>query len=188
MKTISKQTVAVLCAIATIGLASTGGAWGTKAKSTSTTETQQHTYGRSAIISFDAGSSALSENDRKLVRDLIQKVGSENISRIEVAAWSDKAFPLTGSDLPKDDRDLAEQRAAHTQDFITEDMNISTLKVSKYNMAETSNWLARTFRTDEAELKSVFAKQAVAPMARADFNVIYKEGAPSKAVVIVVRK
>lgn len=193
MRKYNKRTISILCAIAAFGIGSSTEAWANKGKTTSVqglseTELQSRAYDRSAVISFDQGSNALSEMNKTAIRDLVVKVGSENISRIEVVSWSDKDFPRTGSDLPKADRDLADQRAKHVKDFITDSLGISGLKVSTYNMAETSNWLARTFRTDDAELKSVFAKQATVPMARTDFNIVFREGAPSKTIVVIVQK
>lgn len=143
---------------------------------------------RSVVIRFPKGQAALSQEDQNKLRNLISSIGADNIERIEVASWSDHAFPRTGSDLPKPDRDLAEQRASRIHDFLKSQENISGMRIKKFNMAETSNWLARTMRTEDAELKSVFAKEGTTPVNRADFNYIMKEGAPSEAVVVVVRK
>jgi len=143
---------------------------------------------RAVVIHFDKGQSALKQNDIDKLRNVISSIGIENIERIEVAAWSDSAFPRAGSDLPKADRDLAEQRASRIHDFLKSQLNVSGMKIKSFNMAETSNWLARTMRTEDAELKSIFAKEGAVPVHREDFNFIAKEGAPSEAVVVVVRK
>jgi hypothetical protein len=56
--------------------------------------------------------------------------------------------------------------------------------ITAYNLAEGSNWLARTFRTPEAELDAVFAKKESGSLVREDFDLIHQNGGPSKAVVI----
>ena len=137
---------------------------------------------------FNANSVDLSSADQAKIRSLVNNIGTDKVDRIEIAAWSDKAFPKTGSDLAKEDRELADRRASKIHDFLRSDLNISALKIKRFNMAETSNWLARAFRTDGAELKSIFAKNNAAPMARMDFNIISREGAPSRAVIVVVQK
>ena len=195
MKTFNKRLIPILCALAAIGTASSAGAAGTtkdKMKSTTSSmssgDVQKHAYDRSTQITFNMGSADLAEGDKTKIRELVTAVGSDNGSRVEVVAWSDKPFPKTGADLPKMDRDLADQRTKNINNFIKDELNVSSLKIKTYNMAETSNWLARTFRTDEAELKSIFSKEAQAPMARADYNVISKDAAPSKAIIVVVPK
>ena len=193
MRQSKKYFIPVLSAIIALSLGNMAQALGSKEKNKTTSrvsesDIQKHASDRSAILTFDKGSAAVPDAEKGKIRDLIAGIGVDNISRVEIAAWSDKVFPKTGSDLPKADSDLADQRAKHLSDYLREELNISTMRITTYNMAETSNWLARTFRTDEAELKSVFAKESVAPMARADFNVIAREGAPSKAIIVVVRK
>jgi len=159
-----------------------------KMMGTSESDIQKHATDRSVTLMFDKGSANLSAASQESLRNLVTTIGMANISRAEVAAWSDKDFPRTGSDLAKADRDLADQRVTKINDYLKSNLNFSAMNIKNFNMAETSNWLARTFRTDEAELKSVFSKEAVAPMARADFNVMVREGAPMKAVVVFVRK
>lgn len=145
-----------------------------------------HAYDRSQVISFEPRSAVLSEAQKTKLRNLVTSLGDDKIDRIEVAVWSDKAFPRAGTDLSKADRDLAEARIKNINRVLTDDTDISRMDITNYNMAESSNWLARTFRTDDAELKSVFAKETRAPMHREDFNLIYREGAPSKAVLVLV--
>jgi hypothetical protein len=152
-----------------------------------------HTPSKSSIsrnindVSFDTnftmGSSELSAADQASLQGLIMRTGTDNIARIEIAAWSDQDFPKGETDLAKDDIDLAGRRLNAVRDYITS--QASGVRVRTYNMAESSNWLARTFRTDQAELKSIFAKNASAPMARKDFNLIKSDGGPSKAVVVI---
>jgi outer membrane protein OmpA-like peptidoglycan-associated protein len=153
----------------------------------SSNDIQKHMYDRSAVISFEPGKSDLTQANQAKLQDLVSKLGGgDKIGRVEVAAWSDKEFPRTGKDLPDSDQDLAEKRGEAIQDYLKNSLSIS--RVKNFNMAETSNWLARVFRTDDAEIKSVFSKDMNAPMAREDFNLISKNGAPSRAVVVLVPK
>lgn len=200
MRNYNKRIASIFCIIAALAVGSTAGAWGKDAKSktsptstynktgTSEKDVQKHAYDRSAVLTFDVGSATLSEADKAKIRDLAANIGHDQISKIEIAAWSDKPFPKGSSDLSKADQDLAEKRSNNINKFVKDELNVSGMKTTEYNMAETSNWLARMMRTDEAELKSVFAKEESAPMARADFNFIASEGAPSKAVVVLVPK
>jgi outer membrane protein OmpA-like peptidoglycan-associated protein len=143
---------------------------------------------RNTVISFEAGNADLSDAEKAKLHEIVASIGADNIRRVEVAAWSDKAFPRSGNDLPKGDRDLADKRADNINDYLKKEDDLSFMRIRTYSMAETSNWLARMFRTDEAELKSVFSRENEAPMAREDFNVILNEGGPSKAVVVFIRK
>lgn len=152
------------------------------------TKTQNLDYGRSAVLHFTKGSSNLTKNEKNKLKDVVAKIGVDNIKRIEIASWSDKDFPITGLDLPKVDRNLADDRASSIDNFLKDSLGVSVFRIRTYNMAETSNWIARMFRTDEAELKSVFAKQEDAPMARDDYNVILSEGGPSRVVMVFIRK
>lgn len=149
---------------------------------------QTEAFGRSVVLVFDQNNSTLNVEQENRLMELVSSVGADNIQRIEVAAWSDKDFPLKGEDLPKADRALAEARARNIKNYLRDNTSLTTWSISNYNMAETSNWLARTFRTSDYELKSVFAKEASAPMSRSDYNLIASEGGPCKAVVVLIKK
>jgi hypothetical protein len=56
-------------------------------------------------------------------------------------------------------------------------------------MAEHANWLARTFDTREAELKSIFGKRGTeTPITNEEFHVIKTAGGPSSAVIVVEKE
>ena len=143
-------------------------------------------YGRSVVLNFENGSSLLRTEEQAKLRSIVNNVGPDNVDKIELAVWSDRAFPRKGKSLPKADRDLVDNRIVTVNEFLKTYMNSPSIKV--YNMADASNWVARTFKTDDAELKSIFSKDASAPMTREDFNIIARDGAPCKAVIVVVRK
>lgn len=149
-------------------------------------EVDSNQYGRSVVLNFALGSSQLSAQEQIKLQNIVSNVGADDIDKIELAAWSDKEFPRTGKSLSKPDRDLVTARINTVKDFLKTNMTVPSVKA--YNMAETSNWLARTFRTDDAEMKSVFSKDADVPMAREDFNTIVRNGVKSKAVVVIIRK
>ena len=136
-------------------------------------------------ITFNSHSAMLSDSDRTRLRDLIHDALAKGaINKVTVAAWSDKALPLKGQKLLNTDRDLAKGRTEAISDFLKREMEIKAVKT--FNMAETSNWLARTFKTEDAELKSVFSKKgAAAPVSKAECYIIKNEGGPYEAVVVV---
>ena len=203
MNKISKLTAVCFVAIAAIavGCATDGGSRAEEKERTASAGTTgmsgaQHELDKyagrssekSAVITFTKGTSELTNAGREKLRHIVSTMGVDNVSRVEIASWSDKNFPMTGADLPKADKNLADDRADKINDFLKDQTDLSTLRIRKYSMAETSNWLARLLRTDEAELRSVFAKEGETPMMRDDFNTIKTEGGPSRAVVVFVRK
>lgn len=139
-------------------------------------------------VSFDEGSAALSESARARLRDLVKDArASGTIDQVTVAAWSDKALPTGKRDLTEADRDLASKRADAISSVLKTELEVGD--VDTYNMAERANWLARTFNTRQAELKSVFSKKgAETPVTNAEFHVIRNEGGPSEAVVVVEKE
>lgn len=185
----SKHSVVCFFVLSALAVGCTSNTYSAKENvSSQPTKTQYHDYGRSAVLHFTKASASITEAEKAKLRDIVAKLGRDNIKRIEIASWSDKDFPQAGPDLPKVDRDLADERATNIGSFLKESLDISFLRVRAYSMAETSNWLARMFRTDGAELKSIFAKEEESSMVRDDFNVIVNEGGPSKAVVVFILK
>jgi hypothetical protein len=138
-----------------------------------------------AAVSFGAGSSVLTDADRAILRKLVRDSRTEGtIHHIIVAAWSDKGVPRVGQKLLDTDRKLASDRMDTVQDFLkTLEEGVS---VEAYNMAESASWLARTFHTREAELKSVFGKTGgELPVSREAFQIFKREGGPCIAVAVV---
>lgn len=139
-------------------------------------------------ISFDTGSAMLSESARASLRDLIKDArATGTIDQVTVAAWSDKTLPMGKTDLAEADRDLAAKRADAISSVLKTELEVGD--VDTYNMAERANWLARTFNTRQAELKSIFSKKgAETPVTNGEFHVIKNEGGPSEAVVVVEKE
>jgi hypothetical protein len=135
-------------------------------------------------ITFEAGSARLSDLDKAALRKVVQEARSRGeLDEVTVAAWSDRSLPERGSKLSDAVRNLADRRAKAIADVLKTDFAVSD--VDTFNMAENSNWLARTFNTKEAELKSVFGRKgASTPIKNSEYMVIKETGGPSEAVVI----
>jgi hypothetical protein len=104
------------------------------------------------------------------------------ISKIDLAVWSDKDHPLVGT-LPESDENLADDRIDSIKNAIRKNYGRYE-RVKSYNMSGNASWLGQNFHSDEAKLDAVFLKNERGALAREDFNIIKKEGAPSRAVVI----
>lgn len=134
-------------------------------------------------ITFNPGSSLLTDADKASLKKVVEEARKKGtLDQVTVAAWSDKAMPRKGENLMEQDRNLADRRAKAIEDSLKSDFEVTDVKT--YNMAENSNWLARTFNTKDAELKSVFGKKGAAtPMRNNEFMLIKEVGGPSEAVV-----
>lgn len=139
-------------------------------------------------VTFNVGSAALSEADKASIRKVVQDARSKGtLQQVTVAAWSDKTLPRRGQKLMDQDRDLADMRANAIRDVLKAELAVTD--VDTYNMAENSNWLARTFNTRDAELKSVFARRGEpVPVTNSEYHLIREVGGPSEAVVLVELK
>src|SRR3989344_4705188 len=137
------------------------------------------------VIVFAEGSALLSDSDKADLRALIRDAEAKGeIDEVTIAAWSDKSLPRQGRSLLLSDRNLAERRAEAISDFLKAETSVTD--TDTFNMAESANWLARTFNTEDAELKSIFGKAgSVSPVTKMEFKAIRKSGAPSHSVVVV---
>lgn len=162
------------------GLLATGG--GLSSASAADTVPEAHP---SVVIKFSPGSSRISEEDKAALRSAVRDVLHKNpVDHVTVAAWSDKTLPAKGN-LNDTDRGLAQERVNVINEFLKSEMEIG--EVDTFNMAESANWLARTFNTKEAELKSIFTRAEDAPVKRSEFRTVRSRGGPASAVVVVVR-
>lgn len=140
---------------------------------------------KSTTLEFSEGSSVLNADQKEQIRSLIQasqKKGED--MNVGIAAWSDQPFPAEDTRLSEDQRDLAQARLNAIEEHIaTLDFQGS---VDTFNMAKSSNWLARLFNTEESELKSAFAKKDVSEdVLKSRYEVYRKEGDARKAVVVL---
>lgn len=155
----------------------------TTSKNGQMTQSTTKTY-QSFVLNFEQGSSKLSDQELQKLKTAIRNTKQTGeISKAEVAVWSDKEHPMTG-DLSKEDQKLAKDRIDSIKEALRNETSIFE-RISSYNMADNSHWLGKRFHTDEAELEAVFAKKEKGALARKDFEMIQKEGGPSKAVIIL---
>ena len=136
-----------------------------------------------ADITFSPGSAALTEDQKVKLRQLVREVrGSHEIEQVTIASWSDKALPAKNAKVVDADRELAEKRADAIRDIVRLELGVND--IDAYNMAEPANWLARTFNTKDAELKSIFTRAEEAPIKREEFQLIKDSGGIGKAIVV----
>lgn len=168
---------------------SSSGTMGSGAASSGTSGSMTSGAGKADVannldLTFKKGQTKLTAAQRNKIRTFIDGAkGRGEIEEVKIAVWSDKPFPTSGADLPETERSLASARAEQIENFLADQLDVSEVEV--FNMAEKSNWLARTFNTDEAELKSVFSMEGGAPMSSEEFQVFKTKGQASKAVLLV---
>jgi hypothetical protein len=139
----------------------------------------------SEVVTFDRGSADLSADAKDRLSAMINRIHPDgDVDEAKLAVWSDKAF-VAGMDLPKADRDLADRRIDNISSYLKKDLKVND--VDDFNMAERSNWLARIFNTDDAELKSSYAR-GDQPLSEEELRMIKRHGSPSSAVIIFREK
>ncbi len=141
---------------------------------------------RYQVVDFRQGSAEISQTEREKLRTLVDNARSKGqISKLHVAAWSDRAFPKEeGAALGKRDRDLGKNRIDRLETYFEDTLAVGD--VETHNMAERSSWIARNFNTSDAELKSLFSQRgSEAPVTNEEFQLIKQMGGPGKAVVVV---
>lgn len=135
-------------------------------------------------LTFDKGASNLTPAEQAKLTSFVNDAKAKGtIDEIEIAVWSDKSFPGKGAALSKSDQNLADDRGNSIENLLGNTVNVSQVEV--YNMAEKTNWLARTFNTSDAEVKSLFQKEVDAPITHDAYMAIKNNGAAQKAVVLV---
>ena len=149
-------------------------------------DTDPRRIGPNATLTFEAKQTVLTKDSKEKLNALIKEARTKGkITEVQVAVWSDNPAPRAGEELSKPDRELAESRAKTVQKYLKQHFKAS---VETYNMAERASWLARTFETENAELKSEIGHGGDSPMSKEEFQVFKSNGQPSKAVVLVIMK
>lgn len=140
------------------------------------------------VINFSGKSANLTDAQKREIRTLIDTAKQKGeIDQVHVAVWSDKAFPQEGQNLTDAERNLAEQRISGIETYMNEQLQVSN--VETYSMAEKTNWFARAFNTNEAELQSLFSQQgAPQNVDPQEFRIVKKEGGANKAVILIEMK
>ena len=146
-------------------------------------DTSSMVLGPNATISFDTGKASLTKDSKTKLNELVKHArASGKINEVQVAAWSDNPVPREGEELSKSDGNLAGNRAKNIANYLKSRYQVSD--VDSYNMAERANWLARTFDTADAELKTEIVRGG--PMSKNEFQVFKENGKASKAVVLTL--
>jgi len=139
-------------------------------------------------LEFAVGSSQLSVDQKEKIRLTMSGVGAKD--EVRIAAWADKAWSAESKEnkFNKADKELAEQRGKAIKDYIAS--NFPKTKVEVVTMTEEPGFFARVFNTDEAEVKSIFAKKGDQGTHERNLDTIAvrDKGGPSKAVMIINRK
>jgi hypothetical protein len=140
------------------------------------------------VIEFQQGASQLTEAQRRNIKTLIDNAKAAGpVEKIHVAVFPDRELPRQeNAQLPQAQRDLVEQRISALESYMNESLQLDN--VETHNMAERTNWFARAFNTDEAELKSLFAQEgAPQNVDPEEFRVVKSDGGPMKAVILIER-
>lgn len=138
------------------------------------------------VIEFKRGTATLTDNAKKNLRSLVDNAKAKGtIDKLHVAVWSDKAVPAANRpDLSDADRKLADDRISAIESYVSETLQVSN--IDTHNMAEKTDWFARGFNTQEAELSSLFAQEgAPSDVTPEQFKVVKQKGGPMKAVILL---
>lgn len=140
-----------------------------------------------AIVTFEPGSSILSESERKNLAAVVSAVRNDaNISLAIVAAWADKEYPATkGQQLGKAERQLAEARVAIVKEALD---NLGVKTIETHSMAEQPSWIGKLLNTEDTKVKGEGKVKDANDQLTAEIGRILRDkGGPGKAVVIVRR-
>lgn len=140
------------------------------------------------VVKFKKGDTTLSQQDKQSLRKFIDNARAQgDIDTIHVVSWADQPFPKGQKDELSDaQKDLAQKRSDAISSFLKDELKASD--VETYSMAEKSNWFARAFDTNEAELKSLFSQQGAPSIEPQEFRLVKGQGGPMKSVVVIERK
>lgn len=138
------------------------------------------------VIDFQQGQAQLTDTAKSNLRTMVENAKAQGeIDKLHVAVWSDKEFPKGESaELQDSDKKLADQRIDAIESYLEETLDVDD--VETYSMAEKSNWFARAFNTEEAELKSLFSQRgAPSDVEIQEFRIVKDKGGPSKSVILL---
>lgn len=138
-------------------------------------------------VSFDAGSSTLSEAQKKdLARSVNQQKQKGTISRVDILAWSDKEYPMPNAKHEKGDIDLANRRANEVKKYLTDTKTVTS--TDSYNMAERPNRLEEALKMADARVKDSMEAGGAAPSTDSQTGLFGQKGQAQKVVVLVHMK
>lgn len=135
-------------------------------------------------IAFDKGTKSLTPAARAELDKAIAAARAQGeIEDITVAVWSDMEYPGKARKLTSSQVKLAEDRGDEIEDYLSEDLNVSSYRVGVHNMGEKPNFLSDFFKTADADLKDQLTAEGIAPTADAPIT-----GHASSALVLIKLK
>jgi hypothetical protein len=135
------------------------------------------------VVYFNPGHTDLNSRAKEQLKSFQGYIVPNATNKVFVAAWPDHSAAMStvsSERLNRGDISLVQARLNSIKKAIG-----TSHDFVGYNMAESNNWLARTMRTRDAEMDSVFAKQDPAAPLRDDVSYFGARGGASKAVIIL---
>jgi hypothetical protein len=141
----------------------------------------------SVSVNFDKGSAVVSDGQRSDLKALVEAARTDGaISKIIVAAWSDKDYPARGEQLTDLDRKLASEREKSVATVL---LQLGVKDVETHSMAEYPTWISKTFNTRDAKVKGTGqVNDADDALALEIGKKMRDKGGAEKAVVYVQRE
>ncbi len=166
----------LLLLISTLGLSATAFA-------------DSHKHMEYKTLSFDKGVTNLTAAQKVELDEIANKSNKDDRDvDLTVATWSDEPIPSKNKSLSATQREIADKRSKSIRDYFKQ-VNLDVDNYEVHNMAENPNFLARTFNTDDNQVKKVVKNEGVKDSDDADvkseYRVIEEHGEEGKSVVIV---
>ena len=136
-----------------------------------------------AVVEFEKGSYALTEAGRATLQKVANVASSEGreVDEIEVLAWADREYPVSGGKADRRDVSLADDRASVIKTYLTDDLNADVV-VDKHNMAQRPGAFSEFVKTEDYRIKNNFENSGTAPTGSAPDIMSTKV---SKAIVVI---
>jgi hypothetical protein len=140
-----------------------------------------------ATLSFENGSTALSEAERQNLAAVVAAVrANATISSAIVAAWSDRDYPANkGQRLGRDQRQLAEERVSSVKKALE---SLGVAHIETHSMAEQPGVFGKLFNTEDTMIKGEGKVEDANDRYNDDIGHILRDhGGAGKSVVIIRR-
>lgn len=138
------------------------------------------------VLKFEKGASALTQDQKTELSGLFKdsKLAGKELD-VTMAVWADEPMPAKGKSLSDTQRSLADRRIKSIKEYV-KSMKLDLDDLDSFSMAESSNWMARTFNTEGAQLKNQVAKKSKNDdLMQTKYKVIKSDGDVQKAVIVV---
>lgn len=139
-----------------------------------------------STIKFDRGQIQLSDAAKAELQKAVAEARARgDIDGVTVAVWSDVEYPKAQRKLSRGQVKLAEKRGEKIEDYLAEDMDVSSYRVSIHNMGQKPAFLSDYFETADAELKQQLTAMGIAPSGE---TPVAGSGHASSALVFIKLK